>query len=329
MTGPRANDPANGGLDRHLAGGATLVRRPADYIGGSIPWLRHELAARGFAIPEASPLSRAFRRCASLRRVIAQHGTYSCLTRKREFHWLADAFAADFLSKTIHRAVGRGLEIDVPFWRALGDAAADVLVTRRGPRSQSRDLVWELVIASLCTVFAEDVCLAEPDVTCKFEGHRIAIAAKSFYGRNLWARVDEGLGQARPHGELSLVLANAAGVLPAMTWLRLSRLRAFTDPERALAWASSQALAWCDRVGVTLATRHLSLRADQPIGVVFFMPLILSLVDTPVSFLYPHMPVTSAGKEGVDFAFTSAFCVACGRALDPVDARESTDPALH
>lgn len=68
---------------------------------------------------------------------------------------------------------------------------------------------------------------------------------------------------------------------------------------------------WCDdQLLAQLPAAKHEMSAAMPTGVVFFLPILLSVADQPGPFFYLHMPVTWQGERGPDFEFVSALCEA-------------------
>jgi hypothetical protein len=304
-----------------IARGLEMREHAADAIGSSLDWLSEQLAARKRPVVAGSALHLAFLRCRELRRCFEVHRGPR-LTPRQELKFFGDAFGIDWMSKLLHRAVLDGLQVPQSLWSALGDPRADVIITRAGSQSKSRDLVWELILGALCSRVATSVVFAEPDVRCEFQGHTIAIAAKvSYRSRNLWINaVEKGMSQANGRGSVGLVAVNAASVAPLGSWLRACKQRGFTLGPRAGEWASAKTAQWCEhalRVAPAMVT--LANVPAMPTGVVFFLPILLSVADQPGPFFYLHMPATWQGEHGPDFQFVSALCETSKTSLDRVE----------
>lgn len=325
MTHPTESVTATNQLEpaarRQIARGLEMREHDARAIGSSLDWLRSEMAAHRHPVVDGSALALAFLRCAELRRCFeVKKGPK--LTPRQTLRFFGDAYGMDFLSKLLHRAVLDGLEVPMRLWKALGDPRADVVLTRTGSPSQSRDFVWELMFGALCKRVATTVSFDEPDVRCDFNGESTAIAAKvSYRSRNLWTNaVSKGMSQANGRGSLGLVAVHAANIAPLKAWLQASIRRGFKPGPRAGEWASGQTARWCETaLGVERSVANLAGIPTMPTGVVFFVPIVVVVDVQPVPFFYLHMPVTSRGDDGPDFEFVSALCQATHTVLDRVE----------
>lgn len=303
-----------------IARGVTMTQHPTDTIGRSLDWLREQLERHRYPVKSGSLLHIAFSRCIRLRACFEVHRGPR-LTLPETLRFYGDAYGIDWMSKVIHRSVRDGMDVRRRFWAALGDPGADVVVTRAGRLSQSRDLVWELILGALCQRVATKVDFEEPDVRCEFEGRKIAIAAKvSYRPRNIWTNaVTKGISQANGRGSVAVVAVNTANVAPLHAWLRKSHARGFSVGPRAGEWASLRTARWCYRaLQLEPAMVNLAPLATMPTGVVFLVPVLLMVEEQPVPFFYLHMPVTAQGDRGPDFEFVSALCQTGNNTLDRV-----------
>lgn len=298
-------------------------------LGTSLVWLRTQLAAHRRPVVDGSALDLAIRRCITLRTYLeARQGpTY---TLRHQLRFFSEAYGIDFMSKAIHAAVLAGLHVPSALWRALGDPQADVIITRAGKPSQSRDLVWELVLGALCKRVASSVVFDEPDVRCEFRGNTIAIAAKVAYGkRNIWTNgVEKGMSQANGRGAVGLVAVNATNIAPLHLWLRQCERRGFREGPRPSEWASLRAAVWCDRVlQVEPAMINLAKVPTMPTGVMLFVPIVLTVEGSPGMFFYLHIPASWQGEHGPDAEFVFALCEGSKTVLDRVDGQTPCFPA--
>jgi hypothetical protein len=320
LASPYGVPPRVGAESCTIARGVTMTQHPTGTIGSSIDWLREQLDHHSYPVKSGSPLQIAFSRCVRLRACFEVHRGPR-LDFPETLRFYGDGYGIDWMSKVIRRAVRDGMEVNRRFWAALGDPRADVIVTRAGRPSQSRDLVWELILGALCQRVATKVAFEEPDVRCQFQGRTIAIAAKVVYRRrNIWTNaVTKGISQANGRGSVALVAVNTANVAPIPAWLRKSHVRGFSVGPRAGEWASLRTATWCYRaLQLEPAMVNLAPLATMPTGVVFFVPVLLVVEEQPVPFFYFHMPVTAQGERGPDFEFVSALCQTGNTTLDRV-----------
>ena len=294
-----------------------VILRSSDNIGRSVPWFREEMARNDVPIGAGTALGKALKQLETLRdRALSSDPRYGFSTTTEAYLYFTEAYGADLLTKALHAGCSSGLRIPPARWRYL--ISGDPIPTRRSPRSLERDLTWETILAALIATFASDVDFTEPDVRCTFSGKPFAVAAKVLYSMSkLRERIKEGADQSRDRGEAALVMVNTVELFPHQT----------TPPEMLLRWsrararygAANQAEIMKDAVGrwvdnnfdLARIVRDVRPRVVKPIGVAFFVPMLLHYREQPVPNLYTHMPVTWQQDRGPDFAFTKAFLHAC------------------
>lgn len=159
--------------------------QPMSGFGGSVPFIqalaaRHRLELRGSTpLAQAIALIEGFklqsRAGGSLPRwqdeSLYQYG-------RRVARLAAPAYAADFLTKVVHRGHLCGLGDDTQWLRAATRGHLPTDHDSRATDGKDRDVLWEYVLAGACATFCQRVWQEEPDVWCDFAGLKICIAAK-------------------------------------------------------------------------------------------------------------------------------------------------------
>ncbi|MEM8605874.1 MAG: hypothetical protein AAGF92_02115 [Myxococcota bacterium] len=173
-----------------------IVDWGVDAIGTSRTWLEGRLRDEGVAVHPESAMARGLSAVNELRESLGR-GARLKRSPQAIYDLWSPGVGIDFLSKAIHRAFLGGLRPPRRLWKAL--AAGEPNVFRAAPSSTDRNLVWELLLGSLCTEFCETVEFGEPDVTCGFGGGRANVAAKVAYSpKKLWPNALKGFGRSRP-----------------------------------------------------------------------------------------------------------------------------------
>jgi hypothetical protein len=234
-------------------------RRPD--LDGSARWLRCALTNRNMSLHPSSDLARELDHLEKFVELSETNGVLPVDTVDDAVGFLYPAWAADFLTKLLHR--GSAFQI-AGFDEMLKHVAsakplptspvrAERLEPGELPTDQpkggwrSRNLTWELAIACAVATFASDVALAEPDVTCVFEGRRVGLAAKAIYSslpKRLEDRVVEGAKQIEDADvdEGHLVL-NLAERYPAAALVRRFREAGELSPDQYIeiidGWAAA------------------------------------------------------------------------------------------
>jgi hypothetical protein len=224
----------------------------------------------------------------------------------------AEVYGTDFLTKAIHWGHSTGLRLPERRWGLLGKS--DPLITRRTDISEkARNETWETVIASIAATFATDVAFGEPepDVTCKYDGRSYAISAKVAYSsENVIDNVEKGFKQARTKADAVLIFVDVVSIYPQVETLRWSRSRNFAHNDEAVDVMKASVARWCERWPLADLARRLRDEATEPVGVAFFVPMLVHMAGAPRPFLYTHMPLTW-GEESADYAFAREFVRAC------------------
>jgi len=292
-----------------------LVKHPLEAIGSSVSWFVSQLTARGIRLHDHSALAIALERLGIFRdAAIADHPfKFSVVDDAYEF--FSDAMGADFLTKTVHRGVRAGLVLPDERWRHF--AAGDPIITRPSKTiSRERDLTWEVVLASVIATFASNVRFAEPDVLCDFSGRAFAVAAKQVRSdRRLWTNVERGVRQSRGRATAALVFVNVVNLLPVVHLMRAARDEGFAAPTDLRDWMLRGAHRWCDRRETRNLAESLGGTETDPVGVAFFMPVMLLFGMQPLPFFYTHMPMRWQTAGGPDFEFATSFLRASNHVL--------------
>jgi hypothetical protein len=158
-------------------------------------------------------------------------------------------------------------------------------------------------------------------VLCEFQDQTFGVAAKMVYsGRRLWENVDKGARQAAGRAKASLIFADVVNLMPVVDLMREPRKRGFREIGQVLDWALSWAKDWCEAPELRRMAEELGRTAPNPIGVAFFMPMMLLYDGEPKAFFYVHMPLRWVAEGGPDFEFATAFLRACNTVLVSADA---------
>jgi hypothetical protein len=243
-----------------------LISHPLDSIGTSASWLRNQLAEESVRVHPSSHLADALGRLDDFRERVLRHETFNFATTETAYDFVADAVGADFLSKAVHAGWEAGLRLPQTRWAHL--ASGNPILIKPGPHSTERNLVWELVIASLTATFATDVRFDEPDIVCTFHGETFAIAAKVAYSeKKLFENVEEGFRQAKGKAAATLVFVDVVALYPVIETLRWSRSRNFAHNNEATSVMTGSFTRWCDRFALEQTAKRLRERAKHPVGV--------------------------------------------------------------
>ncbi len=290
-----------------------MIGRPIEVIGTSSTWLRDRLRAEEVRIHPEARVARSLARLGELREGALRGDTFKFTSTDLAYDFVADAIGADFLSKALHAGWDAGFRFPRDRWLKL--ASGDPIVTKVGARSTERNLTWELLIANLAATFSKDVRLEEPDVSCTYEGAKVAIAAKVVYSeRKLLENIEEGFAQANGRGDVSIVFVDVVELYPIVGQLRYSRARRFSDNDHAVDTMKAAFTRWCDRFALKATVEKMRARAKRPAGVVFFVPMFLEMLGMPRPFFYVHVPITW-GHDTLDFRFATSFLRACNTTL--------------
>jgi hypothetical protein len=286
---------------------------PVERIGASLVWFESQLASRQLTLHPGCALARGIGRLRDLRaRELAGESTFFRSTDDA-FDRAADAIGADFLTKALHWGVSRGLLIPDDRWKDLG--GGEPVIIRQADSSRERNYTWETVIAAIAATHATSVVFAEPDVLCTFEGKRYAVAAKVAYSSNkVTDNVLKGFQQADGRADASLVFVNVANLYPQVDTLRWSRSRDFKTNDEAVEAMTASVTRWCANFPLESWAGRMRRSATRPIGVAFFVPMMLHMLGAPRPFFYSHMPLRWAA-EGPDYRFVTAFLRACNDVL--------------
>jgi hypothetical protein len=206
-----------------------------DSIGSSCDWLKQRLPEEGVTVHPDSGLAKGFRAVSALHRAFLAGPVLKCSPEELYSLW-THAVGIDFLSKAVHRASEAGLRPPKHLWKAL--ASSDPNVFHGESSTKERNQVWELLIASLCVRFCDEVAFEEPDVVCDFGGLRVHVSMKVAYKeKKLWSNALKGFKQATNQaGDLDVVVVNVVALLPVHELLRESIARRFNDAAALESW---------------------------------------------------------------------------------------------
>jgi hypothetical protein len=288
-------------------GDGKVTELPVSTIGTSVLWFRRHLESMGLPIPRFGPLDVGLERLGVLRDMAIAGAAFTFPRASHSaFEFFSEALGIDFLTKTLHRGVEAGLQIDRARWRHL--VTDEPFIASRGKRGDGRDRLWETVVACTVATFAKNVRFDEPDILCEFCGTPFAVATKFIHSdRKIGRNVRKGIDQATGRSPAAIVAANVVDLLPLDDLYSKSRVGQGKGAAEIADGFKDWAAEWCETS--TLKTLVEELRQSKPllIGVAFFMPFLVDWRGTPTPFFYTHMPITWGGDKAVDYEFTKAF----------------------
>ena len=123
----------------------SLVTRSVEHIGTSANWFRRALGEQHVQVQRSSAIEGALNRL-DIFRGLGEFGVQVPWPREDRYEFFAEAIGADFLTKTVHRGVLRGLCLPHERWRQF--VGGDPIITCAGSASQERDRAWETVLVS-------------------------------------------------------------------------------------------------------------------------------------------------------------------------------------
>jgi hypothetical protein len=226
-----------------------LAFYPTDVIGNSAEWLRDRLSQLGTPFYGDSELGVSLSALEAFRVKTENKELVGFPTTDLAYQYLSTIYGADFLSKSLRFGEKHGFMLPPDMLRKI--KRSNPLVTQPGENDKPRNLVWEMVIASLASGFCSDVRLAEPDVTCVFKGKKFAVAAKIVYSRErLIDRIEEGLKQIKGRAESALVFVNIVQIYPMIETLRSSRKGRWGGNDQAVEVLKNDVFTWCEKAGL-------------------------------------------------------------------------------
>ena len=317
---PRGQDAQRAYVDEDR-----VVNWGADAIGTSCTWLQRRLEAEGVRVHPDSRLARGLEAVANLEDESRHPGRFRLDCADSAYAFWTQGVGIDFLAKALHRAWRLGLRPPASFWKSLASGEPNVFYAANS--STERNAVWELLAASLCTTFCDDVAFEEPDVTCTYRGKKVNVAIKVVYSeRKLRERILEGFEQSTNHGsDIDIVFVNVVGLLPQVALLEQSTAEHFDSVTRAAEWALARAHEWSSGSDLNVIHRKLEERASRPVTVAYFMPMLLTIDDDPAPLFYVHCPLTT---EGADYSFARELLRTCNNTLGyrvPDDMSQETE----
>lgn len=184
-----------------------------DEVWDSISALIAYLHAKNIDLPPQSRLALAVDRG----RQAVQAWRDNSIPSSLDVHlYLGDLADVWWLSSLISRIRGTPFEGEVVPKLALL-AKGDPRALSPGPRSRGRDAMFELILGSICSLFATDVRFAEPDILCTHNHIRWGLAAKVAYGSSKTSAgsIRTGMRQIEKSGvDLGLVVIQMTNRFP-------------------------------------------------------------------------------------------------------------------
>ena len=295
-------------------------------VGASIAWFKDELKARALPLNAASELAKALALLEDVKARVGQIVRYASPEEAQALHLKSSG--ADFLTKALHRGCAAGLEGFEDHWREL--RSADPILT--GPASNStnsRNKSWELLLASLMATFASQVCAAEPDVVCNFEGRSVGVAAKVLYSaepKKHLARIAEGAEQIdRSQVEEGFVVVNLVERFPHAQMFRNFVQGDIRTAEQARQILDAWVWTFTEQYDLREWGRRLKSRA-KTLSILFFLPTLLDIKgrEMPLVPYYRIHVVSIEGREDRAKSFALALNQSCQHVLSFLgDQRES------
>jgi hypothetical protein len=281
-------------------------------MAASVEWLREQLHTLGIAIHTDCGIAWSLRRLDIFQGMLATHANIQFGGRDNLVNFFIESDGADFLSKTLHRGTLAGLALDRTRWRHL--VSGNPIPTMKATRSYERDRVWETVLAAVMATFCQNVQFAEPDVTGDFQGRPFGVAAKVAYSNgNLWPNVEKGAAQADGLSSASVVFVNVVNLLPVAEVYEATC--ALSTNQEVSDFVKRWADGWCQQPQARAFAAEWSQKAKSPVGVAFFMPLLVHAVVQPVPCYYVSMPFVWSEDPSPDYEFARAFLQSCNTIL--------------
>jgi len=142
-------------------------------------------------------------------------------------HFIGDLANVWWLSSIIMRARNTTLEAELINKLALL-TKADPLPLTPGSRSYERDILFEVILACVCSQFAMDVHFVEPpDVVCTYKKVQWGLACKVAYGSSRQTAKDirKGIGQIeRSDVDLGIVVVQMTNRFPHKNMYKIDQL---------------------------------------------------------------------------------------------------------
>ncbi len=295
--------------------------------GQSIPWFQNHLTSRAHPIILGSKLAREIEFTNEFAR--SMRGDRASARNLEELlERFMRAAGMDALTKSLHRAHGAGYAVPDDRLRGLVRSNPNPFVAAENQRERNK--AWELFVAAQMAQIGKVEHDERCDLVAQIQDKRVAIAAKVPYSGNdeqVWKCLLDGVEQAARLEDVDadLVVANYVQRLDdRATIFRRSHQMGFrfSDQEIASEWAQQAAIEICEcrelRNALTRIERWTreGKRPKRPVGVVFFMPVVVSVEGGMMLFAYPHMPITS---EHLDFEVVTRLCEVLSDVLKPVN----------
>lgn len=273
---------------------------PIEVLGSCVPWFETFLRRNGRNVPPGSALAVALSKLADLRARAAEPLTFP--SSVEALRYFQDAHGADFVTKLLHMGTSAGLEI--PPARLAEVLKGDPILTRPGASSLERNRTLEVLLACAAATFSEQVRFEEPDVVCTFGSQDFFIPIKVVYSEaKLFQRIKDGVDQAaaRPHG--GVVVIDVVSILPTQRLFDLTAATDFSSLSDAGNWLREWSRVWHEQLPLNDWSAAIRRRTNKPIGVAFFLPLVVMVHGLPRTCWLLDMPLRST--NGPDYDFTT------------------------
>jgi hypothetical protein len=250
-----------------------------DAIGSSVDWFEGRLVERGICLDGQCALRQGLRALAR-RAEMAQAKLAERMTIEAALHHLGQATGADTLTKVLHRGERAGLTQFRRHWRSLKGGNPLVTAPSYG-HCQKRTRCWELVLASLCANFCEQVLDEEPDIVAVRQQMRLGIAAKMLFTSTksaLLSRIEEGIDQLeRSAIDAGIVAINLTDVYPhEQQFVALHRMR-YKHPSTLHFAINCWVDDFVETYGPTRAKwTALTRKQTKVMAIAFFLPTVMT-----------------------------------------------------
>lgn len=264
-------------------------------------WFEDRLAENGVRLQANSPLHQALEANRFLER--AFRGEVAPPESDADFTMVVrQALGILFQLKALHRAWPKLHGLLKPRLAALAGRDANLLID--APQSTERDMVFETLMACLCSEFSQVLGFDEPDVLISWNGAKWGIACKILYSTKLSAhkdRIVEGAKQietaACDYGLVAVHLANQInhGVFWGEHPSQPGNLKSFRDPGKPIEVLADMTTGYIKSIdGASLHKRLTEDKSGAPRnkcrGVAFFAQTLTAVrrVLTPLALLNFH-----------------------------------------
>lgn len=251
-------------------------------IASSLSWFEASLLERNIKLDPKCALRGGIDGLSDLA-AKAHAGLTEWLPAEVVLRFQIQATSTDTLIKVLHQGEDAkcvGLAEFGRHWRNL--KAGNPLIT--GPsngHSQERTKTWELVLASLCAVFCDEVHDEEPDIVCVRAQQRLGIAAKMLFTATKSAfcsRIEEGIGQIEGSAvDGGIVAINLADVYPHEEEFKAFHRTRIRYPSTLLCSLDNWVGDFLETYGPTPEEwKKLFTRRKKLMGLGFFLPTVVT-----------------------------------------------------